>query len=741
MSDSTNASDDPISTVLATVPNRPPASLYDVASLYTACDRYERLTESTLPESMRLKDVSNLSVADDLLSSEETKSIIAARVDLSGEKPTLANKPVEVQNYTQSNQFQLGFLKNQRKAGAATDYSITNHSGTSASEIETLAHDTWGSRFLRGRFEEWPQRDGAQKVAERHDNGSIIEQLATLGQDEKSMEKLETALINTVDFEETRALVTVKIKLETDGEYLWPGEIPVLNEAAYECRREHFREGISMPDSDPTGEGTGYIHEEDGSVTGGSPGILGQFGKKQPELFSNMDKNNAWRGRPLSADAAVDIDRFGAVIDNFYTGFQGIRFYLLPYPESNITPEVFQQFYSDVYRPLVDSPDSEFRDQIVQLFEDQVDVEQLVEKTQVESDTINDFLKESDTAESMEGVSSFNGRDTWLRVYGLFTAKGLDPTQVFVDEPAISLGPLTDLEAAYRNLGLSLRGSTIFGELVERTDYVRPSQNVAKQVLSGRWFYSTISLSVDPADESDDDPAPDDPFLTLTGKLVRGEKVNTDRLLDLFTQKIEREFRDNQANGDGNFPTNVVLGQYARITALANTGLLVKNNISYKCEHNYAFMESNTIEKEDKTREQQLQAFINEHNALASAEARAVFLLGGLVGRLTAFQHSEGVSRKLVEQHPASSITKRSIAAVTSKVLEKNETYAQMEEDRGNMNQRYVSRLADVMLEKDPSEWSLTTQEIRWLYSLGIAYGKSDTFLEEDEKTASTTAN
>ncbi|MFP8954903.1 TM1802 family CRISPR-associated protein [Natrialbaceae archaeon A-arb3/5] len=732
MPQATTEKDKQINTVLEEVPDRPVSSLYDVACLYTACDRYSRLAESTVPETMDSEAVGKATIATDLLDEEESNSIVAARVDLSGQDPKLADQPVEVQNYTKDNQFKLGFLKNQRKTSSATDYSITNHSGTTATDVETIAYDSWGHRFLRGRFEVWPQRDGAQTVAESHPDGKIIRQLAMLGEDEEAMEDLAEAFVNTVSFDETRALVTVKIKLEEGGDFLWPGEIPVLNEAAYECRREHFRDGISMPDAEPTGEGTGYITGSEGHVIGGSPGILGQFGKLQPELFSNLNKDDAWRSRPLTPETAVVIDRFGSVIDEFYTGFQGIRFYLLPYPETEITAETFDRFYTDVYKPLADASTAEFEDEIIKLFERKVDLERLVEKSAASSDVLEEFLEGVDT-EDGEELTAFDGTDTWLRVYGLSVAKGLDPTQVFVDEPAISLGSLTDLEAAYHNLGVSLQESKLFGNLVARTDYVQPSQDVAKEVLGGRWFYSTIATTPDPDDTSDTDPAPDDAFLSLAGTLVRGNKINADQLIELFTLKIEREFRSNQSKGDGEFPSNVVLGQYARLISLANANLLSESNIRHTCEHSGAFMDSSTTG--DQSREARLETFIKEHDALATPEARAVFLLGGLVGRLTAFQHRENVSRKLVEQHPPSSITKQSITSVTSQVMEKNETYAQMEEGRGNMNKRYVSRLADTMLDKQPTSWNLVTQEMRWLYSLGVAYGKADTSVYTEDGT------
>ena len=64
-----------------------------------------------------------------------------------------------------------------------------------------------------------------------------------------------------------------------------------------------------------------------------------------------------------------------------------------------------------------------------------------------------------------------------------------------------------------------------------------------------------------------------------------------------------------------------------------------------------------------------------------------------------------------------------------------NNSYAEAEENRSyRTNARYTDRLADTMLAADPQSWRLNESELQWIYSLGIAYGLSDSSLYEEEE-------
>jgi len=126
-----------------------------------------------------------------------------------------------------------------------------------------------------------------------------------------------------------------------------------------------------------------------------------------------------------------------------------------------------------------------------------------------------------------------------------------------------------------------------------------------------------------------------------------------------------------------------------------------------------------------KSRDDRLKDFIQSHPMLKDSEARSVFLLGGLVGRLSAYQYNEGISQKVTEQYPPSAVSRRSLPDVTQDVLDRTYTYGD-KDDISSFNRRYTDRLADSMLAKPPSDWNLSESEVKWIYSLGIAYGKQD---------------
>ena len=140
-----------IQTVTEIVPDRPLSSLYDVACLYTACDMYDRLTSEYVdwdlsPEALRVMSPKKL---ESLFDPEAEYTLIAARVDVSGDTPKLGDQPVTIENLTEDLQYKTGFMSRD-KTYKQTDYSISNYSN--GDDVETLAHDTWGNRVLRGRL-------------------------------------------------------------------------------------------------------------------------------------------------------------------------------------------------------------------------------------------------------------------------------------------------------------------------------------------------------------------------------------------------------------------------------------------------------------------------------------------------------------------------------------------------------------------------------------------------------------
>lgn len=134
------------------------------------------------------------------------------------------------------------------------------------------------------------------------------------------------------------------------------------------------------------------------------------------------------------------------------------------------------------------------------------------------------------------------------------------------------------------------------------------------------------------------------------------------------------------------------------------------------------------------SRTDRLEEFIESHDALDGDPEQAVFLLGALVGRVSAYQRYEGVSSTLIRRYPIDYLTKQTVMEVSKEVLQMNNDYAEVDNNRSYWtNSRYTDRLADTMLTASPRTWRLTEVELQWLYGLGIAYGLRDSGIEEED--------
>jgi len=702
-----------IEKALQTVPERKLSSLYDIGTLYAACDVYDRFTSDYVdwdlsPESLRILSPEKIS---HLFDPENDKSIIAARVDLSGDEPQLADPPVTVENLTEDLKYEIGFMS-RNKTSSQTDYSISNHSN--GDDVETLAYDTWGNRFLRGRFEVWPFEVADELV----EDSPILQALRSLGNDEIAMAKLDKSLHDIATFDETEAVVTVKIRLEEGGEYLYPGKIPELNEAGVRNRYEHIRDGFSVDDSH--GPGTGYITNEEGDVLGGSGGIRGQYSKLQTGPFPNMQNDDAWLSRPLKEEQAVAVSSFDNIIGEFSFVRNGVRLHYLPYPTEAVDTDLFQRFYKDVYQPLRNADSSEFIEELLNIY-----------TTQVQNSGGDDAGDSplSELTDSDNTYKSFTVADNWLRLYGLMYVGSTDPSRVFVDEPNINLDALTALDDAYTQTLSDVGSNRLFGNLATQLNYYLPLEDgLVHEIMYGSLFENMTSDSPDPDDETDENQqaTSDDVLFSRYAKILQGKQVSASSLLQEFVTLLEREQRSNlKESRTPAFPIRTVLSQYVLLRSLSFVDLLTETSIISK-GLGMSHMLSSMDDREYDSREQRLQDFIENHPMLEDNETRAAFLLGGLVGRLSAYQYRENISQKVSEQYPPSSINRRSLPDVTQDVLDRAYTYGD-KDNISSFNRRYTERLADSMLHKPPSDWNLSESEVKWVYALGVAYGKQDT--------------
>lgn len=730
---------DEAETAVERMQNRIPGSLYEVAWQYSLFDWYSSKQSAALDFELEPEHLTYLtpSAKSDLFG--EPDSLVVVYADLSDpDSPHLqsdeAGGPVEITTYTEEDRFRVGHAYPEGKTSSMTDYSITTHKNADAHHIAGLRDDAWGTNNIRDRFTGWAQSEFAETVRDdvngtKHD---ILSALAELGDDQQAMERLSESFLNLVsdEDEEIDALITIRIKSPDANGWEFPGEVSVLNEVMRAKKADRLQ-NISVEEA--SGEGTGFVSNDANTVTGGSPGLFGMYGKKQREHFADLDTkgNSAWRARPLEFDTAAAVASAGSLFDDFYRGLgSSRRLYILPYlavRSSQVDGETFEWFYDRVYERLRDADsgaDGSFDDTVENLFAE-------ANRVSTRTETSPDPEAEHDVAFSTRSNAAWDS----VRFAIVHQVTG-NPDRVFFDT-LDGVSPAIQLENAHNQI----TGSSVFGADGIFTDSPKPGSSpllgrglsLVRYILYGGYFRRTTEPTRSSREASETPGAGDidDSRMRRVRNLLTGTQIDSTSLLEEYIHQLVQDQNEQFGNDNGyiSFPKRSVVEQYTQIHALETMGVLdTRETIRFTHTH---------MPDEFDDRDARLDDFMTTHSALSGDPEQAVFTLGGLVGRISAFQSYENVSSTLIRRYPVDYLTKQTVKEVTKEVLQMNNSYAEAEDNRSyQTNARYTTRLADTMLSADPQSWRLTESELQWLYSLGIAYGLSDSSLYEEEDEA-----
>jgi hypothetical protein len=727
-------SDTPAATAVDRFQDRIPASLYEIAWQYSLFDWYDAATSEALDWDLAPEHLAYLTPRAKSGLFGEPDSLITVYADLSNpDDPQLGTAettdgPVEITTLTEADRYRVGHAYPEGKTSSMTDYSITTHKGADAHHLAGLRDDAWGTNNIQDRFTGWAQSEYAESVKEDADpeDAAILEAMADLGDDDAAMEHLAESFLSLVDSEddELEALITVRVKLPDEDEHKFPAEVPVFNDVMRAKKADRL---TSISVDNARGEGTGYVSDETEPVTGGSPGLFGMFGKKQREHFADLDTEgtSAWRNRPLSFDVAAAVSVAGSVFDDFYRGLgNSRRLYILPYlagRQSGLDAETFETFYSDVFERLQTADtgeDGTFDDVVGELF-DKITADTTPEESQPDALSI-------DTGPSLDYSS--------VRIAVVYQVTG-NPDRVFFDSLDGISRPI-QLANAHREAATSdpFAGGGIFHQSPspDSSPLLGRELTLHRYILYGGYFRRTTepTRTSREASETPGSGAADDSRFQPVKTLVTGGQLSGSSLLERYIHELVQDQRE-QFDDDSDyiaFPKRSVVEQYTQLRALTDAGLVADSQtLSF----------DTTPMTDPDSRADRLEQFLESHEAIADDPQRAVFLLGGLVGRITAYQDFEDISSTLVRRYPVDYLTKQTVTEVTKEVLQMNNSYAEAEDQRSyRTNSRYTDRLPDLMLSASPSEWSLTEAELQWLYSLGIAYGLSDSSLDEQDDEA-----
>ena len=238
-----------------------------------------------------------------------------------------------------------------------------------------------------------------------------------------------------------------------------------------------------------------------------------------------------------------------------------------------------------------------------------------------------------------------------------------------VGEHGVFAGLLDNAESLLLDTDAELHGSLLFGSyFIRTTEPTRSSQEASETPKAGDI---------------------DDTRVQRMRKFLVDEKISAGTLIEGYVHQLVQEQRNEFDSEGTSFPSFDMLAQYVQLRALYDAGVLESSDTA-----TLANVQPITHDGDYESREERLDDFIASHEVLDEDSKQAVFLLGGLVGRITTLQRRNDVSSTLVRRYPIDYITKQSIKEVTNEVLQMNNTYIESEDrPSGGYNARYVNQI------------------------------------------------
>jgi hypothetical protein len=602
----------------------------------------------------------------------------------------------------------------------------------------SLAHDISDKSpakcagYITDLFTQWLRSDVADEVAAEHPDGSLVESLAGLESD--SLSELEETVKKNFEGrfpDGFTGVLSLRIRTEDSGQFRYPGEFEVLNEITR--RRWIVNQMRTYSEADDcSGTATDFVTGERREVFGLSDSPLERHQGKMAESFPNLSPDESWRNRPLSSDTAFAVITGSSVIKQFVHLLRDdTRLYVIPYL-TDPSPEEAVALYN------------------------------LARKAMENDGRIVSVLSNELTDRTSRLY------DAQVQLYYSVVYEPGRKLKILAEEPGISVQKIRAIADAHNELlssnllvqrpgRLPLFPSPPYGRTNDRTEndeydgseYLMSSMSdvVFSGLLNGGYFQSTFFNAK--SDQEDDNYGSSDPWTTATQQSLGPETMlNPTWLMRQYVPRLEKEQRESFGEDGLPVPDSLLTRQYVQYQALARAGALGMPSQSEGTPSPLAqpvqipTMSDNTNpaqqtaeEESFENREQRLNQFIEAHPALAeNNERQGAFLLGALVGRLAAYQTSpqKDLSRTVMRQHPIDSLTLQRFSTTLSQVLDKNAVYSEEDDNvRSIMNTRYVERLNDIVHQKPPSEWELSTPDLRMHYGLGLSYGRSDTSIGE----------
>ena len=656
----------------AAIPDRPVASLRDIEVLYGAL--YTLGRGLTGPYGAYLTP----DAASDQVGSE---TLIVIRVDLRGDSATLADPAVTLEMFPE----RLISLVAHSKYSAAmgVDHSITHQSGQTNGPEKHADH-------AFERLERWPTEDSVSELATNHEDGWLINALANLSEEETVEARIREQVAGLID-EECQLLHTVAVAFDEDQlsatdqyrkdeTWHYPGEIEVLQEAMAARKAGKFRAKNDAEDA--SGDGTCFVFDTEETVYGVVDDPMKHYLSKQMEKFPAFDADESWRTQGLSRDAAVRAQNAETFLDACTVSAPGTSAFYLPYPSEEIDADSAKGLYKLLAR-------------------------------QTEAD--EDFSPIGDKYHELKKRGQLDRLRFSLVIVNKYQK---DRWRVLASTSTASTHVIDDISESHRDVLDSywLSDDGVFPNREQFALLGMTDQESLRNVVASVQYLAETCLG-----EDADDPSSDDFRFRGTATIASGKPVRVEGLLSEYVAKLEDRF---DPDDEYPFPSATLAQQYVQLNALAANGLLTAADERLTTQA-HSMTDQSTAATEN-NRQEQFEQFLEEHPALSDKARKGVFALGALVGRLSRYQRDDGKSMTAVKQYPIDNLTKHNINRIATEVVDSNVVYSEEEGYKRTMFSELMDAVVDGLESGDPDEWSLSTDDLRFHYAMGIAYGTND---------------
>lgn len=463
----------------------------------------------------------------------------------------------------------------------------------------------------------------------------------------------------------------MSVELHIDGEIVYPGETECFNEAMKENKKSRLYNF-----STPT-EGVCYITGQKGEVFGRAPGSPFEFFSTESQgPFWRLDSKSSSRERPLCADAIFSLIRGKSMLLEFSKAVtQNTKLAYIPYFE-----RLDYMKATELYTAYLNAVDAD-----------------------------------SGVESAAEWISEPSASGDTKYLYGLYYTEDKNSVYIIHSEAkSVSDIRLNQIESDRIE---SIKSLKQFDSVVQFDDdswFYNSEVRFPPYLLSGQVFRETLG----------EDDLHMSPF-EMALKISVGEQLTKSNMYTRFVERLREQYSWSMENNSSVIPSYLIWKQELVLNMLSRSGVFDE-----RAEHLIMTDEILT----NMTREERFERFVESHSALDSDESLGAFTLGALVGRLSAIQSYQlELSTLLYESYPAQAVTLANFQQIVQETIEKNHQY--MSAYEVPLYSYYTETLTDVCLKEDVSTWDISTQELRYLYALGVSYGYSDTFDTDSNET------